>query len=42
MREEEETQVTMRIKKEATKLFRFPQGMIKSIMKLDPEVGMVN
>ena len=26
----------------AVKLFRFPQGRIKSIMKLDPEVGMVN
>ena len=24
------------------KLFRFPQGRVKSIMKLDPEVGMVN
>merc|ERR1719154_915822 len=29
-------------KEEATKLFRFPQGRIKSIMKLDPDVGMVN
>ena len=26
----------------AEKLFRFPQGRIKQIMKLDPEVGMVN
>ena len=24
------------------KLFRFPQGRIKNIMKLDPDVGMVN
>ena len=29
-------------KEEPTKLFRFPQGRIKSIMKLDPDVGMVN
>ena len=29
-------------REEATKLFRFPQGRIKSIMKLDPDVGMVN
>ncbi len=29
-------------KEEVTKLFRFPQGRIKSIMKLDPDVGMVN
>ena len=29
-------------KESSTKLFRFPQGRIKSIMKLDPDVGMVN
>ena len=29
-------------KEEPTKLFRFPQGRIKSIMKLDPDVWMVN
>lgn len=28
--------------KAADKLFRFPQGTIKRIMKLDPEVNMVN
>lgn len=29
-------------KESSTKLFRFPQGRIKSIMKLDSDVGMVN
>merc|ERR1712156_463455 len=29
-------------KESSTKLFRFPQGRIKSIMKLDTDVGMVN
>lgn len=29
-------------KESSTKLFRFPQGRIKSIMKIDPDVGMVN
>ena len=29
-------------KESSSKLFRFPQGRIKSIMKLDPDVGMVN
>ena len=29
-------------KEDSVKLFRFPQGRIKSIMKMDPDVGMVN
>lgn len=37
-----ESNTDIHSKEEATKLFRFPQGRIKSIMKLDPDVGMVN
>ena len=40
--EEAESNTDIHSKEEATKLFRFPQGRIKSIMKLDPDVGMVN
>ena len=39
---EDNTDTPSKDKEEPTKLFRFPQGRIKSIMKLDPDVGMVN